>query len=65
MDVPIDETELVDVGKDAWVAEALQEGIHKMTDRGRSAEHAEVSIVHSGNVAKHGGASIQRLGVHW
>ena len=55
----------MDIGKDSQIAEALKEGIHKMTDRGRGAEHAEVSIVHPSNVAKCGGASIQRLGVHW
>jgi hypothetical protein len=55
----------VDVGKDPRVAQSLEEGVHKMTDRGRGAEHAEVSIVHPGNVAKCGGTSIQRLGVHW
>ena len=55
----------MDVCKDSWVAETLEEGIHKMTDRGRGAEHAEVSIVHSGDVAKRGRTSIQRLGVHW
>ena len=55
----------MDIGKDSQIAEALKEGIHKMMDRGRSAEHAEISIVHSGNVAKRGGASVQRLGVHW
>ena len=65
VDVSVEETESVDVGKDTRVAEALEEGIHKMTDRGRGAEHAEISIVHSGNVAKRSGASIQRLGVHW
>jgi hypothetical protein len=65
MDVLIEETESVDVGENSWVAETLEEGIHKMTDRGRSAEHAEVSIVHPGDVAKRGGTSIQRLGVHW
>ena len=55
----------MDVGEDSGIAQSFEEGIHKMTDRGRGAEHAEVSIVHSGNVAKRGGASIQRLGVHW
>ena len=55
----------MDVGEDSWVAQSLEEGIHKMMDRGRGAEHAEVSIVHPGDVAKRGGASIQRLGVHW
>jgi hypothetical protein len=65
MDVSVEETESMDVGKNAGVAEAFEEGIHKMTDRGRGAEHTEISIVHSGNVAKCGGASIQRLGVHW
>ena len=54
----------MDIGKDSRVAEALEEGIHKMTDRGRGTEHAKLSIVHSGNVAKCGGTSIQRLGVH-
>jgi hypothetical protein len=55
----------VDVSEDSWVAETREDGIHNMTDRGRGAEHAEVSIVHSGNVAKCSGTSIQRLGVHW
>ena len=55
----------MDIGEDTQIAEALKEGVHKMTDRGRGAEHAEISIVHSGNVAKRGGASMQRLGVHW
>ena len=55
----------MDIGEDAWVAEPLEEGIHKMTDRGRGAEHAEISIVHPCDVAKCGGASIQWLGVHW
>ena len=49
---------MVDIGEDSWVAETLEEGIHKMTDRGHSVEHTEVSIVHSGDVAKWGGASI-------
>ena len=52
------------VGEDSWIAETL-EGIHKITDRGHGTEHAEVSIVHSRDVAKCGGASIQRLSVHW
>ena len=55
----------MDIGKDARVAETLEEGIHKMTDRGRSVEHAEVSIVHPSDVAKCGRTSIQRLGIHW
>jgi hypothetical protein len=55
----------VDVGENSQVAEALEEGIHKMTDRGRGTEHAKISIVHPGDVAKRGGASIQQLGVHW
>ena len=55
----------MDVGENSRVAEALKEGIHKMMDRGRGAEHAEISIVHPADVAKCGGASIQRLGVHW
>ena len=55
----------MDVGEDAWVAETLEEGIHKMADRGRGAEHTEISIIHSSNVAKRGGMSIQWLGVHW
>ena len=42
----------MDIGKDSWVPEALKEGIHKMTDRGHSVEHAEVSIVHPSDVAK-------------
>jgi hypothetical protein len=56
---------VVDIGEDPWVAKSLEEGIHKMTDRGRGVEHAEVSIVHPSNMAKCGGMSIQRLGVHW
>ena len=56
---------MVDIGEDSQVAEALEEGIHKMTDRGRGAKHAEVSIVHPRNVAKRGGVSIQWLDVHW
>ena len=56
---------MVDVGEDPWVAETLKDGIHKMADRGRGAEHTEVSIVHPGDVAKRGRTSIQRLGVHW
>ena len=55
----------MDVGESSGIAEALEEGIHKMTDRGRSVEHAEVSIVHPHDVAKWGRASIQRLGIHW
>ena len=55
----------MDVGEDTWVAKALKEGIHKMTDRGHGAEHTEVSIVHPSDVAKCGGASMQQLGVHW
>ena len=55
----------MDIGENSRVAEALKEGIHKMTDRGHGAEHAEVSIVHPSDVAKCGGASIQWLGVHW
>ena len=56
---------MVDVSEDSGVAEALKEGIHKMMDRGCGAEHTEVSIIHSHDVAKCGGASIQWLGVHW
>ena len=55
----------MDVGEDSRVAETLEEGIHKITDRGRGAEHTEISIVHPGDVAKSGGTSIQWLGVHW
>ena len=55
----------MDIGKDPQVAEALEEGIHKMTDRGHGAEHTEVSIIHSHDVAKCGRASIQQLGIHW
>ena len=55
----------MNIGENSRIAETLEEGIHKMTDRGRGAEHAKISIVHPGNVAKRGGASIQRLGVHW
>ena len=55
----------MDIGKDPWIAETLEEGIHKMTDRGHGAEHAEVSIVHSSNVAKCSGTSIQWLSIHW
>ena len=55
----------MDIGKDSQVTETLEEGIHKMADRGRGMEHAKVSIVHPGNVAKCGGTSIQQLGVHW
>ena len=44
--------EAVDVGKDSQVIEALEEGIHKMTDRGCGAEHTEVSIVHPHDVAE-------------
>jgi hypothetical protein len=55
----------MDIGEDSRVTEALEEGVHKMTDRGRGTEHAKISIIHPGNVAKHGGASIQQLGVHW
>ena len=55
----------MDVGEDPQIAETLKKGIHKMTDRRRGVEHTEVSIVHSSDVAKRGGASIQRLGVHW
>jgi hypothetical protein len=65
VDVSVYETESMDVGEDAWVAEALEEGIHNMADRGRGVEHTEISIVHPGDVAKSGGTSIQRLGVHW
>ena len=36
----------MDVGEDSRVAEALEEGVHKMMDRGRGVEHAEISIVH-------------------
>ena len=56
---------MVDFGEDSWVAETLEDGIHKMMDRGRGAEHAKISIVHPHDVAKRGGASIQWLGVHW
>ena len=55
----------MDVGEDSRVAETLEDGIHKMADRGRSVEHTEISIVRSGNVTKRGRTSIQRLGVHW
>ena len=55
----------MDVGEDSRVTEALKEGIHKMMDRGRGAEHTEVSIIHSHDVAKCGRASIQQLGIHW
>ena len=55
----------MDVGKDSWVTETLEDGIHKMADRGRGAEHTEISIVHPGNVTKRGGTSIQWLSVHW
>jgi hypothetical protein len=65
VNVSVYETESVDVGENSWVAETLEDGIHKMTDRGRGAEHTEVSIIHPGDVAKSGGTSIQRLGVHW
>ena len=54
----------MDVSKDSRVTETLEEGIHKMMDRGHGAEHAEISVIHPGNVAKCGGVSIQRLGVH-
>ena len=65
MYVLIKEMEVVDVGEDSWVAKAFEEGIHRMMDRGRGTEHTEVSIVHSGNVAKRGGTSIQWLSIHW
>ena len=55
----------MDIGEDSRIAETLEEEIHKMMDRGCGAEHAKISIVHSGNVAKRGGVSIQWLGVHW
>ena len=55
----------MDVGENSRITETLEEGIHKMMDRGRGVEHAEISIVHPGDVAKCGGASIQWLGVHW
>ena len=55
----------MNVSKDPWITEALEEGIHKMTDRGRGTEHAEISIVHPHDVAKCGRVSIQRLGIHW
>ena len=55
----------MDVGENSRVAEALEEGIHKMMDRGHGVEHAEISIIHPSDVAKCGGASIQQLGVHW
>ena len=48
----------MDVGEDSQISETLEEGIHKMTDRGGGAEHAEVSIVHPGDMAKCGGTSI-------
>ena len=56
---------MVDVGKDPQVTEALEEGIHKMMDRGCGVEHTEVSIIHPGDMAKCGRTSIQRLSVHW
>ena len=55
----------MDIGEDSGIAQPLEEGIYKMMDRGRGAEHTEVSIVHTGDVAKCGRASIQQLGVHW
>ena len=55
----------MDIGENSRVAKALEDGVHKMTDRGRGAEHAKISIVHPGNVAKRGRTSIQWLGVHW
>jgi hypothetical protein len=55
----------MDVSEDAWVTEALKEGVHKMTDRGHGMEHTEVSIVHPSDVAKCSGTSMQWLGVHW
>jgi hypothetical protein len=57
--------EVVDISEDPQIAEALKEGIHKMMNRGHGTEHAEISIVHSHNVAKCGGASIQQLSIHW
>ena len=55
----------MDVGGDSGVTEAIEEGIHKMTDRGRGTEHTEVSIIHPGNVTKCSGTSIQQLSIHW
>ena len=55
----------MDIGEDPWVTEALEEGVHKMTDRGHGAEHTEVSIIHPHDVAKCSGMSIQWLSVHW
>ena len=55
----------MDVSENSQVAETLEEGIHKMMDRGRSMEHTKVSIIHSHDVTKWGGVSIQQLSVHW
>ena len=55
----------MDVGEDSWITEALEEGIHKMMNRGCGTKHTEVSIIHSHDVAKCSGTSIQWLSVHW